>query len=132
MYLSGNTSLMEIDSADNPNKGIVKISDNFTNLLYQISTLVPGNDIIKSPYKVLPMPFQPIYLVDKEIPNGSINGVNNKFLLKYKPIDGSEHVYLNGVLQENGAQRDYIIENEKIIFLDPPISGMRILCSYKI
>jgi len=135
MYLSGNTSLveMEMDSADNPNKGIVKISDNFTNLLYQISTLGSvDEDIKKGAYKVLPMPYQPIYLVDKEIPEGVVNGVNNKFLLKYKPIIGSDHVYLNGMLQENGKNCDYILENKNIIFLDPPSPGMRIICSYKI
>lgn len=133
MYLSGNTSLVEMDSADNPNSGIVKISDNFTNLLYQISTLVSGDeDIKKGAYKVLPMPYQPIYLVDKEIPIGVVNGVNDKFLLKYKPITGSDHVYLNGILQENGNQSDYILDNKNIIFLDPPATGMRIICSYKI
>jgi hypothetical protein len=133
MYLSGNTTLMEMDSADNPNKGLVKISDNFTNLIYQIGTLVSSDDDIKKgSYKVLPMPYQPIYLVDKEIPTGVVNGVNNKFLLKYKPINGSDHVYLNGMLQENGRYCDYILDDKNIIFLDPPTPGMRIICSYKI
>jgi hypothetical protein len=137
MYLSGNTSVAEaeaeMDSANNPNKGMVKISDNFTNLLYQISTLVSvDEDIKKVTYKVLPMPYQPIYIVDKEIPIGVVNGVNDKFLLKYKPITVSDHIYLNGMLQENGKECDYILENKNIIFLDPPTPGMRIICSYKI
>jgi len=137
MYLSGNTSLveveMEIDSADNPHKGKVKISDNFTNLLYQINTLVSvDEDIKKGAYKVLSMPNKPVYLIDKEIPVGAINGVNDSFLLKYKPITGSDHVYLNGMLQEGGEQCDYILDNENIIFLDPPTPGMIIVCSYKI
>jgi hypothetical protein len=37
--------------------------------------------------------------VDKEIPSGSINGSNTTFTLANTPVSGSEHLYLNGILQ---------------------------------
>ena len=47
--------------------------------------------------------------VDKESPSGTINGSNVTFTLANAPTAGSEHVYLNGQLQESGAGNDYTI-----------------------
>jgi len=66
---------------------------------------------------------------DKEIPEGSVNDVNHTFTLSNIPILNSEHVYLNGLLQE--SDYDYIINDNEITFYEPPISGMRIRCSYR-
>ena len=55
--------------------------------------------------------------VDKEIPSGSINGSNTAFTLANTPVVGSEHVYLNGVLQESGAGNDYTISGTAITML---------------
>ena len=67
--------------------------------------------------------------IDKEKPNGVIDGVNNSFILNNNPIPGSEHVYLNGLLQDD--EDDYQIEYNTIIFNDPPSIGMKIKCSYR-
>jgi hypothetical protein len=52
--------------------------------------------------------------IDKEIPEGSIDGVNATFLLNNNPIPGSEHVYLNGLLQDEVD--DYSINYNTILF----------------
>ena len=67
--------------------------------------------------------------IDKEKPNGVIDGVNNSFILNNNPIPGSEHIYLNGLLQDD--EDDYQIEYNTIIFNEPPSIGMKIKCSYR-
>jgi hypothetical protein len=67
--------------------------------------------------------------IDKEKPNGIIDGINNSFILNNNPIPGSEHVYLNGLLQDD--EDDYQIEYNTIIFNEPPSIGMKIKCSYR-
>lgn len=69
--------------------------------------------------------------VDKEIPYGVIDGINQTFILNSTPIPNSEHLYLNGLLQEEGVNEDYVIVNDTIIFNDPPLIGMKIRCSYR-
>jgi hypothetical protein len=68
---------------------------------------------------------------DKEIPSGELNSLNTTFFLENEPIFNSEHVYLNGVLQDSGEENDYIIEGNQIEFLIPPRSGSKIRCSYR-
>lgn len=70
-----------------------------------------------------------ISYVDKEIPLGIIDGVNNSFVLNYTPIPGSEHIFLNGLLQDEDG--DYIINYDTIIFNEAPSIGMKIRCSYR-
>jgi hypothetical protein len=65
---------------------------------------------------------------DKEQPKGDINGTNTIFTLNYTPIEDSEHIYLNGLLQENGG--DYIISGSTITFIDAPSSFMKLRCTY--
>jgi hypothetical protein len=69
--------------------------------------------------------------VDKETPSGSINGSNTTFTLANTPTTGSEHVYLNGLLQESGAGNDYTISTNTITYLTAPISGDKIRVSYR-
>lgn len=73
--------------------------------------------------------FNNIIHIDKEIPTGLIDDNNTIFELSYEPILNSEHIYLNGLLQENGE--DYIIQEKSIVFSDSPMFGMRIRCSYR-
>jgi len=70
--------------------------------------------------------------VNKEIPAGLINGVNKKFLLKYTPSKNSEHLYLNGLLQDSDEDTDYTISGNIITFIDPPMEGSKLRCSYTI
>ena len=79
------------------------------------------NELTSSPSQIF---------ADKEIPIGNINGVNDFFVLSHIPIEGSEHVYLNGLLQESGVRNDYIISDSDITFLTPPEENSKIRCTY--
>jgi hypothetical protein len=68
--------------------------------------------------------------VDKEIPSGSIDGTNNIFELTYLPVLGSEHLYLNGVLQESGNENDYTISDSTITFKEAPPTDIKLRCTY--
>ena len=70
-----------------------------------------------------------INYIDKEIPEGLINDNNKIFELSSEPILNSEHVYLNGLLQDNGD--DYIVNNNNIIFNESPMYNSKIRCSYR-
>ena len=70
--------------------------------------------------------------VNKEIPAGPIDGVNKTFLLCFEPLKNSEHLYLNGLLQDSDDDTDYIIDGNRIIFIDPPMEGSKIRCSYTV
>ena len=61
--------------------------------------------------------------VDKETPSGSINGSNDTFTLANTPVAGSEHLYLNGILQESGGGNDYTISGATITMLTAPLTG---------
>ena len=69
--------------------------------------------------------------VDKEIPSGTINSANATFTLANTPTIGSEHVYLNGVLQESGAGNDYTITGAVITYLTAPLTGEKIRVTYR-
>ena len=68
---------------------------------------------------------------DKETPTGLSDGLNNKFMLAEEPKIGSEHVYLNGLLQDSGELYDYTISDNLITFNEPPFLGSRVRCSYR-
>ncbi len=68
--------------------------------------------------------------VDKEIPSGSIDGANAIFELEHLPVLGSEHLYLNGVLQESGIGNDYTISDSTITFFEAPQTGLKVRCTY--
>lgn len=55
--------------------------------------------------------------VVRESPTGTINGVNTIFTLAATPVAGSEHVYVNGILQNSGSGNDYTISGATITFL---------------
>lgn len=69
--------------------------------------------------------------VDKEVPSGSINGVNVTFTIANTPVAGSEHVFLNGILQESGAGNDYTISGATITYLSAPLTGDKIRVTYR-
>lgn len=69
--------------------------------------------------------------VDKEIPTGAIDSTNTSFVLANTPIAGSEHVYLNGVLQEAGTGNDYTISAATLVFAVAPLTGEKIRVSYR-
>jgi len=69
--------------------------------------------------------------VDKEIPSGAINGTNTTYTLAFNPVLGSEHLYLNGVLQESGSGNDYTISGTTITMLNVMLAGEKIRVSYR-
>ena len=66
--------------------------------------------------------------IDKEVPFGLVNGSNTIFILNFTPIENSEHVYLNGLLQDYD---DYQISGNTLNFISPPFNGSKIKCSYR-
>lgn len=69
--------------------------------------------------------------IDKEVPAGLINGSNTTFTLANTPIAGSEHVYLNGILQESGAGNDYTISGATMTYGAAPLAGEKLRVSYR-
>lgn len=70
--------------------------------------------------------------VTRETPAGSIDGVVVDFTLANVPAVGTEEVYLNGLLQDEGATNDYTIEGAVITFnaVATPQVGDKIRVSY--
>ena len=69
--------------------------------------------------------------VDKEIPSGAINGVNATYTLSNTPTANSEHIYLNGQLQESGTGNDYTISGAIITYLTAPLTGEKLRVTYR-
>lgn len=53
-------------------------------------------------------------VIKREVPVGLINGVNVLFTLAFDPVPGTEEVFVNGVLQDEGATADYTINGKEI------------------
>jgi hypothetical protein len=67
----------------------------------------------------------------KETPTGTIDGSNAVFTIANTPVTGSEHVYVNGVLQEGGGA-DYTLSTATITFVAGaiPPTGSRLRVTY--
>lgn len=65
---------------------------------------------------------------------GTLDGENKIFTLAHSPDTGSEHVYINGVLQNLGSGDDYTINGAVITFADLtiPIATDNLLVSYRV
>ena len=69
--------------------------------------------------------------INREKPIGDIDGVNKIFCLCYLPIKDTEHLYLNGILQDDDDDDgDYIINGYEIEFTEAPLPDSKIRCSY--
>jgi hypothetical protein len=68
------------------------------------------------------------YIV-REVPTGLINNSNTIYTLANEPIAGSEHVYLNGILQADGGN-DYSISGDTITFTKAPKTNNKLVVSY--
>ena len=68
--------------------------------------------------------------VTREIPSGSVNGSNAVFTLANVPVSGTEQVFLNGMLQHEGAGNDYTISGDTITFVTAPDSGWKLFVNY--
>lgn len=68
--------------------------------------------------------------VVRETPTGTVNGSNTTFTLASTPVAGTEHVYVNGLLQDVGSGNDYTISSGTITFGTAPASGDKIRVTY--
>jgi len=66
----------------------------------------------------------------KEAPSGSKNSSNKVFTLTYVPVTGSDHVFLNGLLQQAGGD-DYTISDETITFTVAPDAADKLVVTYQ-
>jgi len=66
-----------------------------------------------------------------ETPSGVIDGVNLIFGLSHapKPIN-SLMLYINGVLQSQGFDKDYTLSDDIIVMTSTPVAGSRIVATY--
>ena len=69
-------------------------------------------------------------IVTREIPTGSINGINTDFFLANSPNLGTEQVFLNGALLNAGANSDYVVDGDGLTFTLAPQAGDTILVNY--
>lgn len=71
--------------------------------------------------------------VTRETPSGTVNGSNPTFTLANTPTAGSEHIFINGILQDAGAGNDYTISGATITFLTGsiPLTGDKVRASYR-
>jgi len=86
---------------------------------------------VRCSYRLVDTISPEINISDREIPSGIADGVNKEFLLHYFPEINSEHVYLNGLLQDESQSADYVMIDNKIIFNYPPMENSKIKCSYR-
>jgi hypothetical protein len=87
----------------------------------------PKNSKLRCSYRT----YSDINFVDREEPIGETNGINTNFTLSILPKLNSEHIYLNGLLQDSGIDDDYTISGKIITFNIPPPIGSRVTVSYR-
>lgn len=68
--------------------------------------------------------------VVRENPTGLLNNLNTVFTLAFTPVNGTEEVFFNGMLQNPGAENDYVLSGQSITFNFTPISTDCIRVSY--
>ena len=68
--------------------------------------------------------------VVRETPSGSVNDANTSFSLANTPVNGTDQVYLNGILQDPGVGNDYTISGAALNFQSAPSSGDKIRVTY--
>ena len=68
--------------------------------------------------------------VNRETPTGNIDGTNTDFTLATSPQAGSEHLFKNGVLLDEGTDNDYSISGAVFSLATIPSSPDKVLASY--
>lgn len=126
----GLTGIVPLDKGGTNNKDFVEgqlLSSDGTSLVssgYSVTEGITGNDIWSASHIINVISS----ITSKELVMGEVDGVNRNFHIKKIPVTGTEHVYLNGLLQMDGF--DYIIDSNMITFEEAPLPGMKIICSY--
>lgn len=68
--------------------------------------------------------------VNRETPAGVMDGVNAQFTLANAPVLGTEMIFWNGMLLDEGAGNDYTISGAVITLLFAPSAGEKLRVSY--
>ena len=68
--------------------------------------------------------------ISREIPTGLVDGTNAVYTLASTPSSGSEHLWLNGNLQDEGTAEDYTISGAIVTMLSAPQTNAKIRVSY--
>jgi len=87
------------NSVFTPNELLISNLDSVVSSGYRINDAGTASNDIWSAAKIVQQ--MGSTMVNKETPVGSIDGVNSVFFLVNAPVDNSEHVYLNGLLQDS-------------------------------
>lgn len=69
-------------------------------------------------------------IIYREKPSGIPNGINTVFHLANAPTPGTEQVFINGLLQEEGETGDYTLSGNAITFNNAPKSYWSIFVTY--
>jgi len=70
--------------------------------------------------------------VEHETPAGVIDGENKVFTLANTPAAGSLKLFLNGVLQEEGALADFELDGDEITMAEALLSGDKLRAFYRV
>lgn len=68
--------------------------------------------------------------VNREVPTGTIDGVNAVFELAYAPAVGTDSIFFNGMLLQPGATEDYTLVGTTLTLSEVPVVGDRLLATY--
>jgi hypothetical protein len=122
-------------AASGPTTGLtIKVDDVPLNGLYNILNFVSPGIIatqgVTGTLNVSVLPADGCTFHDRETPTPDPDGVTTVFTLSETPVLGSEQVFLNGILQEEGV--DYTIDGAEITFAVAPDVGFTIRVSYRV
>jgi len=71
-------------------------------------------------------------IVTREVPTGDFDGADFTYILANSPSPaGSESVFVNGILQDEGASDDYTIAGATITFATAPQADDKVLVNYR-
>lgn len=137
--IDGNNVLFSLQYAPSPSDGLMlflngvllekdddyMLSGNQVMMLYPPTT----RSKLKASYPV----YDALDISWNEVPVGEIDGYNNVFSLKNTPIDPLNlMLFLNGVLQDQGADEDYVLNGNVITFVGRvPITGSKLKAVYQ-
>jgi hypothetical protein len=110
----------KLDASNSPTSGYILTWNGSQFTWSDPATVVDAGAITESDYIV------------REVPTGLINNSNVTFVLANTPVVGKEMVFLNGVLQFQGAAKDYTISGATITFIKAPKTNSEVVVTYVI
>lgn len=110
--------------------GVLSVNvDNSTLEINSDSLRVKASGITANELASNAVTFVKTFQVVRQVPAGTIDGVNSSFTPGSLFVNGSEMVFLNGILQNAGGN-DYTGNGTTIVFTSAPLAGDILLVSY--